>query len=137
ALGPVVIAGLVLVLAAWPARRTVTRTTAITARARGRRPPSAVAASFARTGLPEPAVVGVRFAFERGEGDGAVPVRMALVGGTIAIAALVGAATFALSANRLLDTPRLYGWNWQVRAGSPALPDIGNLVAPALAGDPD
>src|SRR5205814_2050331 len=96
-----------------------------------------VAASFARTGLPEPAVVGVRFAFERGEGDGAVPVRMALVGGTIAIAALVGAATFALSANRLLDTPRLYGWNWQVRAGSPALPDIGNLVAPALAGDPD
>jgi hypothetical protein len=53
-------------------------------------------------------------AFEPGRGRRAVPVRSALTGTAIAVAALVAALVFGASLVRLVDTPRLYGQNWSL-----------------------
>ena len=56
--------------------------------------------------------VGVRMAFEPGRGRTAVPVRSALVGITVAIAAVVAAVVFGTSLIALVGTPHRYGQNW-------------------------
>jgi ABC-type antimicrobial peptide transport system permease subunit len=56
--------------------------------------------------------VGVRMAFEPGRGRTAVPVRSALVGTTVAIAAVAAAVTFGTSLIALVGTPHRYGQNW-------------------------
>jgi ABC-type antimicrobial peptide transport system permease subunit len=56
--------------------------------------------------------VGVRMAFEPGRGRTAVPVRSALVGSVIAVAAVVAAGIFGASLIGLVSTPSAYGQNW-------------------------
>jgi len=63
--------------------------------------------------------VGVAMAFEPGRGRTAVPVRSALAGTVIAVAALAAAAVFGTSLVALLSTPHAYGQNWD------ALLDLG------------
>ncbi len=58
------------------------------------------------------AAIGAGMAFEPGRGRGAVPVRSALTGTVIAVAAVVAALVFGTSLVRLVDTPRLYGQDW-------------------------
>jgi FtsX-like permease family len=57
--------------------------------------------------------IGVRMAFEPGHGRTAVPVRSALAGSVVALAAIVAAMVFGTSFVHLIDTPRLYGQDWQ------------------------
>jgi ABC-type antimicrobial peptide transport system permease subunit len=57
--------------------------------------------------------VGVRMAFEPGHGRTAVPVRSALVGVAVAVAAVTAVAVFGSSLIRLVSTPHRYGQNWQ------------------------
>jgi putative ABC transport system permease protein len=59
-----------------------------------------------------PASAGVRMAFEPGHGRTAVPVRSALAGTTLAIAAVVAALVFGTSLIALVSTPQRYGQNW-------------------------
>jgi ABC-type antimicrobial peptide transport system permease subunit len=59
-----------------------------------------------------PGRLGVRMAFEPGHGRTAVPVRSALVGTTVAVAAVVAAAVFGASLIGLVSTPHQYGQNW-------------------------
>jgi ABC-type lipoprotein release transport system permease subunit len=61
---------------------------------------------------PVPGNLGVRMAFEPGHGRTAVPVRSALVGTTVAVAAVVAAMVFGASFLGLVGTPHLYGQNW-------------------------
>ena len=56
-------------------------------------------------------------ALEQGRGPRAVPVRASLVGVTAGIIALTAALTFGASLDRLLATPRLYGWNFDAVTG--------------------
>ena len=59
--------------------------------------------------------VGVAMAFEPGRGRTAVPVRSALAGSVIAVAALTAAAVFGASLVALVSTPRDYGQNWDAQ----------------------
>jgi putative ABC transport system permease protein len=59
-----------------------------------------------------PGAAGVRMAFEPGRGRTAVPVRSALVGTTVAVAAVVAALVFGASMIGLVSTPHRYGQNW-------------------------
>jgi hypothetical protein len=59
-----------------------------------------------------PGSLGVRMAFEPGHGRSAVPVRSALVGTMLAVAAVVGAVVFGASFLGLVGTPHSYGQNW-------------------------
>ena len=59
--------------------------------------------------------VGVAMAFEPGRGRTAVPVRSALAGSVIAVAALAAAAVFGASLVALVSTPHDYGQNWDAQ----------------------
>jgi ABC-type antimicrobial peptide transport system permease subunit len=72
-----------------------------------------------------PGNLGVRMAFEPGHGRTAVPVRSALVGTTVAVAAVAAAMVFGTSFLALVGTPHLYGQNW---------PQELNLQAGAVPG---
>jgi MacB-like periplasmic core domain/FtsX-like permease family len=59
-----------------------------------------------------PGSVGVRMAFEPGRGRAAVPVRSAVAGVIVAVAAVVAAVVFGASLITMVGTPRQYGQNW-------------------------
>jgi ABC-type lipoprotein release transport system permease subunit len=65
-----------------------------------------------RAGAPASAAVGIRLALEPGRGRTAVPVRSALAGTVLAVAAVAAAFTFGSNLVRLVHTPRLYGQTW-------------------------
>jgi hypothetical protein len=77
--------------------------------------PSRVATALTNAGAPIPAVAGVRMALEPGRGRTAVPVRTTIVSALLAIAMVIGALVVAASLDHLVSTPRLYGWNWDVK----------------------
>jgi ABC-type lipoprotein release transport system permease subunit len=57
--------------------------------------------------------IGVGMALQPGRGRTAVPVRSALIGTAIAVAATVAALAFGSSFRHLLSTPAQYGQDWQ------------------------
>ena len=59
-----------------------------------------------------PGSVGVRMAFEPGRGRTAVPVRSAVAGTIVAVAAVVAAVVFGTSLITMVGTPHQYGQNW-------------------------
>ena len=63
-------------------------------------------------GLPAPAVTGTRFALGTGGQRDPVPVRSTIVGGALAVIAVVATVTFGTSLSALVSHPALYGWNW-------------------------
>jgi ABC-type antimicrobial peptide transport system permease subunit len=73
--------------------------------------PSRLGLSLGRAGSV-PGSVGVRMAFEPGRGRTAVPVRSALAGTIVAVAAVTAAAVFGASLIALIGTPHQYGQNW-------------------------
>jgi ABC-type lipoprotein release transport system permease subunit len=97
---------------------------------------STLADRAAQAGLPPSSVAGLRMALEQGRGPRAVPVRTSLVGITAGIVALTAAVTFAASLDRLLGTPRLYGWNFDAVAGDWQLDDPTTHRPPWLAANP-
>jgi putative ABC transport system permease protein len=72
--------------------------------------------------------VGVAMAFEPGHGRTVVPVRSALAGCVIAIAALTAAVVFGTSLIALVSTPHAYGQNWNAQL------DLGFGGAPGTFG---
>ncbi|MEY2568146.1 MAG: putative transport system permease protein [Actinomycetota bacterium] len=85
-----------------------------TAELAGSTRPSALARAAGQTSLPPSAAAGIRMALEPGRGRSAVPVRAALAGALIGLAAVATALTFAVSLERLVSTPRLYGRTWDI-----------------------
>jgi ABC-type lipoprotein release transport system permease subunit len=121
---------LVLVSGALPAWRAIRRPEGGES---GRASP--IVERLARAGFPPTAVSGVRLALEPGRGSTAVPVRATIAGAVIAVAVIAGALTFGASFNRLVDTPRLYGQNWDAEFGDGFSPDIAGLAYPLLKKD--
>ena len=96
---------------------------------------STVATVAAAAGLPAPAVTGVRFALEPGDGRAGVPVRSALLSTVVAIVVVVGTLTFGSGFSTLLSHPPLYGWNWNYALFSETGPDVPPQAANLLASD--
>src|SRR5205823_9586917 len=122
----IVIVGALTLVAAWRASRLTNTASTRTAPADER--PSRVAESLTRTEVPPTAVVGVRFALEPGRGATAVPVRTTMLGVAVVVTLLTATWSFAASLHRLLDTPVLYGWNWDIKSGAPGLPGAVDLT---------
>jgi hypothetical protein len=85
---------------------------------------SKAVAAVASSGLPAPAVVGVRFALDSGRGRTSVPVRSALLGAVLAVALVVATLTFGSGLRSLVSHPALYGWDWSY------MMDPSNTVPP-------
>jgi hypothetical protein len=90
-------------------------------------------------GLPlrVPMRLGVGFALEPGRGRTAVPVRTTILTGALAVGAVAMTLTFSSSLGRLLDTPRLYGWSWDLQIGNQGFPDISTALSEGLAAHPE
>ncbi len=106
---------------------------------RGRRSPSratstALASVTAR--LPLTAGLGTRLALAPERGPRSVPVGSTLAALTVAVATAALAVTFVGGLNRLIETPRLYGWAWDVQIGGVGVPDISGPLTDGLAGNP-
>jgi hypothetical protein len=87
------------------------------------------------SGLPTPAVVGIRFAVEPGRGRTAVPVRSALAGSALAVGLVVATLTFGSGLRTLVSRPPLYGWNWSYALTS--VNDVPPQARSLLDHDPD
>ena len=98
---------------------------------------SIVVNSAARTGLPAPAVAGLRFSLERGHGRSAVPVRSALIGAVVAVMVVVATITFGSGLSTLVSHPSLYGWNWSYAINSPGGSDVPPKALASLDHDHD
>jgi ABC-type antimicrobial peptide transport system permease subunit len=138
AAGFAAIAVVPLALLAWPATRAVSHAMeplGVAEPAAGRTRPSLLAAALTSAG-PVTSGIGVRMALEPGRGRTAVPVRSALAGSVVAIAALVTAAVFGASLAGLVGTPGRYGQNWdaELNTGFAAVPAA--LGARILAAEP-
>ena len=64
------------------------------------------------SGLPVPAIEGIRFALDPRVGGTTVPVRSAIVGTALAFVVVIATVTFGASLDTLVSHPPLYGWNW-------------------------
>jgi len=80
---------------------------------------SRVATALASIGLPVSAVAGARLALEPGHGRTATPVRSAVVGLSLTVAAMIAAFGFAASMKHFVDTPALWGVTGDFGTGSP------------------
>ncbi len=126
----------VVALSAWPAVRS--------ARLLGHDPaprplPAAVVRAAARGGAPPAAVIGIRYALERGRGREPVPVGTALLGSVLALAALCGTAVFGASLAHLVFTPALYGAPFQAQFANEGIGNgaaITRTLLPSLRRDP-
>jgi ABC-type lipoprotein release transport system permease subunit len=86
-------------------------------------------------GAPPTAVMGMGAAIGPGAAGSARAGSGNLLSIVLAVALLMGSASFSASLGRLLDTPTLYGWTWDVTEGAPALPDIGAPLGNAFRED--
>ena len=92
---------------------------------------------MAGAGFPPTAVAGTRLAFEPGRDRTAVPVRSAIFGMTVALAAVIAALVFASSLGHVINDPVVAGWNWDVAVGNPHSDDLGAQSERGLRKDPD
>jgi hypothetical protein len=88
-------------------------------------PASRVARAAAAAGAAPTAVIGLRFALERGSGRTSVPVRATLIAAATAVALVTTVVVFSSSLDHLVDTPRLFGSAWDAQI------DLSNLNTPA------
>jgi len=126
--------GALAVVAAVVVLRLVAAWRISTVAPRGR--PSVARRLLARGRLSPSADMGVRFALDSGRGKSSTGVWTTVLGATLTIALLAGLWSFQTSLQHMLDSPRLYGWNWSVKSGAPALPDVSAALVPAFSHDP-
>lgn len=128
--GAIVLGGavtaLVLLLLARSANRTV-----------GARP-SRLARSAATVGAPAPVVMGLTMAAAP-RSPSTSAARAALAGTAVAVAGLIAAVFVASSTQRLVDTPRLYGWGWDANLAGADLSDLSEAAVDerSVLSDPD
>jgi hypothetical protein len=91
---------------------------------------------LARRGFPPTAVSGVRLAFEPGRDRSAVPVRSAILGVVVALAAVMAALVFGSSLAHVASDPVVAGWNWDVAVGNPHSGDTSAQTVPKLRANP-
>ncbi|HEV8221926.1 MAG TPA: ABC transporter permease [Streptosporangiaceae bacterium] len=128
ATGALVTVAVTAALAVWPAVRQ--------ARRPGDRPETAgtsaaaIGQAAAAARLPAPALIGIRYAVERGRGG--QPVATALLGTILAVAALCATAVFGASLAHLNVTPALYGEPFQEYFASDGEPESAARVTGPL-----
>jgi ABC-type antimicrobial peptide transport system permease subunit len=128
-LGALAIVVAVLALSAYPAfRASQVRTTTRREDQPAVHGSSRIVRGLAVSGAPPSILVGSRHALERGRGRSSVPVATALVGMSVAVAALVATTVFGASLSNLLATPRLYGLGWQVDIGGFSYPQAKGVL---------
>lgn len=101
--------------AVWPGwRATAVQPVEPGAVAAGHR--SRIAGWALRAGMPLSTAIGVGQAVDAGRGGSSVPLRSAIAGLAVAVAAITGALTFGENLTGLVQTPHRYGQAWDITA---------------------
>ncbi len=127
-IGALALVSVVVALSAWPAVRHARLLRGDPPR---RAVPVALVRAVAWIGGPPSALIGVRYALERGRGRHPVPVGTALLGMVLAVAALCATAVFGASLTRLISSPALYGVPFQAQFSNEG-PGSGAVTGPLL-----
>ena len=122
--GGLITVAVTTVLALWPAIRQARSPAG--RRAQAGPAAAAIGQAAAAARLPAPALIGIRYAVERGRGG--QPVATALLGTVLAVAALCATAVFGASLAHLEVTPALYGEPFQAYFASDGEPDSARTV---------
>ena len=96
--------------------------------------PATLAGWLASAGAPLDAVIGTRFAFERGRGSRSMPSCAAIAGGAAALGIVVAAAMFVAGLDRLYSVPTERGWAWDAVIGNVNF-ELSDATARSLATD--
>lgn len=83
-----------------------------------------------------PAAIGIRLGFTRARGERG-SLRAALAGVLFTVGGLIGAITFGVSLDRLIDEPFRYGWNMDVSIGDNGGEQMNGELAATLESDPN
>jgi len=122
---------------AWRGSRGKGSTSLGTAEFSGRSSGSRTAAALSRAGAPPTVIAGARFALEPGHGRSSVPVRSAILGLAIAVAAVSGGLVFAASMNRFQNDDALRGGSAEFGAGHPFIgAHFQNDIVPVFRDEP-
>ena len=116
----------VVALSVWPAVRDARLLR------RSRPVPVALVRAVTWSGAPPSALIGVRYALQRGRGRRPVPVGSALLGMVLAVAALCATAVFGASLTRLTSTPALYGVPFQAEFSYQGGGSVDYVTGPVL-----
>ena len=81
--------------------------------------------------------LGGRLALDPGRGRTTVPVRSTLAALSVAVGAAALALTVTASLDHLTNTPRLYGWVWDVQVGGVGTPALGEPLTEGLLENPN
>ena len=108
--GLVLTAGVVGGLGLWAAWAAVRAEAPSGTRARSR--PSRASTAAVAAGCSPAVTVGMGMALDPGRGRTPIPVRSALAGTVVAVVGIVAVGVMAASLDRLEDTPRAFGYNW-------------------------
>ena len=139
AIGSVVLVGSTVLCAGIPAMRTSRMRGGVQGAIeyRGSERPSRIASAVARAWPRPTAVAGSRLALEPGHGRTALPVRSAVAGLALAVAAMIAAFGFAASMHHFAGTPRLWGADFDFASGHPFIGDRFQVEAvSAVVEDP-
>ena len=88
--------------------------------------PMGLVTAASRAGARPVVTNGVRMAVESGRGPAHAPIRSAMAGAVFGVLGVVAVLLFASSLNRLVTTPKRYGWTWDFAA----VPDDPAVVGP-------
>ena len=91
-----------------------------------------VVGAVAAVGAPPSVLIGVRYAFERGRGRTPVPVGSALLGTVLAVTALSATTVFGASLTGLINSPALYGAQYDVKFSNEGTGSGAVLTGPLL-----
>src|SRR5215469_2785057 len=128
-IGALAMVAAVVALSAWPAVRHARLPRCGPPR---RTAPAALVRSVAWIGAPPSALIGVRYALERGQGRQPVPVGTALLGTALAVTALCATAVFGASLTRLISSPALYGVPFQAEFSNQGTGPESAFTGPVL-----
>ena len=128
-IGALVTVAVVVALSAWPAVRHARLLRGGPPR---RAAPVALVRAVTGLGAPPSALIGVRYALERGRGRQPVPVGTALLGTVLAVAALCATAVFGASLTRLISSPALYGVPFQAEFTNEGVGSGSAITGPVL-----
>ncbi|MDQ4131399.1 MAG: FtsX-like permease family protein, partial [Actinomycetota bacterium] len=134
-LGALAVTVVVPLVTAVPSWWTTTRSWLQGGQRRAIERPSLAVRALSQVGAPVSALVGTRMATQAGAGPGTAPVRGATAAATLSLAALISAVVFGANLDRMLKTPRLYGFNWDVIVGDPFYEDLTDELVPPLLGN--
>ncbi len=86
--------------------------------------PSRIVGAVTTAGAPTPLVAGTAMAFQSPARGTPAPVWAAAGTMVLGVSTVIGVLCFMASLGRLTETPRLYGWTWDVAIGQEFSPEL-------------